>query len=118
MTIENDPAYIERREWLEENREYYVEAQEIFKDPQAMRGYLNILRIKTMEAYRYDPFQHPDSAAVGLLVKMQENLKEVFSSMEFIEEYEDRQKAQIAAVRAAEGIQPEGTGEFQTDKLG
>lgn len=118
MTIENDPGFKERRQWLEANRPHYIEAKKLFDDPKAVRGLLNVIRIKVLPAYRFNAFEHPEAAAVATLTQVQEAFRGLFSDMDFIEEYEERQEQQLAAVRAEVGNQPGGIEAQQDAELG
>jgi predicted transcriptional regulator len=118
MTIETDPSFIENRKWLEENRKHYLDTKQLFEDPERCRGLVMLIANASMPLFRFDAYKHNEAAAVQELATFREKFRPLLNDLQFIEDYEERQEQQIAAVRAAEDGQPEGKGVDSEDELG
>jgi hypothetical protein len=118
MTIENDPSYIERRKFLEDNRPKYIEIVNTLNDAKQVRGLINAIRMAVMPIYRYDPYDSPNSAAIAGIVQVQSAFHTLFADMEFVEQYEETQAEQMAAARASEGLSPQGQTDPSDGELG
>ena len=97
---------MELRRWLDDNAAEYEEAQKILRSPKKMLEWLKALQAKASDIMRYDPFIHPDSAAVGVVCATQERFAGMFEDLDFLQEYEDRKDRFMKAVRAIGGLEP------------
>lgn len=118
MTTENDQKQLIEalRLWLEENLGSYKEASKILKDPEQVRGFVKSIAAKMSGALRYDPYNHPPEAAVFELAKLHERLGGVLSDIDFLDEYEEKQKRYKDAIRAFVDGKPKGESEFTPDE--
>ena len=97
------------REWIEENRADYEQASTILRDPAQVRGFVKTIAAKVSGALRYDPYTHPPEAAVAEIARLQERLGGVLSDVEFLDEYEEKKKRYMDAIRALVGEESQDT---------
>ena len=115
MTIEK--GTIEAlRDWLDENRGAYTEASLILDDPMRVRGFMKSIAAKVSGALRFDPYNHPPEAAVAEVTRIQERLVGVLEDIEFLDEYEEKKKRYVDAIRVVARQEPKGTPDGHSDK--
>ncbi len=107
MTIETNERITALQDWLERGRGMYKEGLRNLSDPLAVRGLLKAILAKTGGALRFDPYRHPPEAAVAELTAIKERLGGVFSDIEFLEEYEEKQEEYKREIAALTGKAPE-----------
>jgi hypothetical protein len=96
------------REWLEGERGNYQMALAVLKDPVRVRGFVKSIIAKVDSAMGYNAYHHPPVAAVAELSKLQERIGPILEDMEFLDEYEEKKKRYLDAIKAAVVEEPEG----------
>ena len=105
-----NPEIKELRKWLDDNRAAYLEAQAILGSSERMLEWLTSFRDKASDIMKFDPFIHPDSAAVGVVCAARERFGGVFDDIEFLEEYEEKNRrfrAEILAMSGDDDLAPD-----------
>ena len=102
--------------WLEENKANYAQALTVLSDQANVRLFVKSLAAKMAGALRFDPYTHPPEAAVAEIAKLQERLGGVLEDIDFLDEYEEKKKRHIDAVRAFVNQEPRGNLDSQPDE--
>ena len=97
----------ELREGLEDDEVEYRLARKLVDSPDAAIKFLDGLRMKMLPLMTYDPDIQPPHSAVAVVSSMQERLGGVFQDLQFIADYQERQKEYKAHVKAHVGIEDE-----------
>jgi hypothetical protein len=96
------------QKWLEDNRANYQMALNILADPVQVRGFVKSIISKVDSAMGYSPYKHPPEVAVAELARLQERLGGVLEDVEFLDEYEEKKKRYLDAIKAAVAEEPKG----------
>jgi len=107
----------EQREALEKDEIQYRKARQLLESPEKVVEFLQSLKARMLPLMKYNPDTQPTHSAVAVVASMQERLAGVFQDLQFIEDYEERQKEYKANVKAHVGIEdsPDHLGEGSTD---
>ena len=91
-------------------------ARQILDDPEQVRGFVKSLAAKMSGVLRYDPYNHPADAAVFEIAKLKERIGGVLTDIDFLDDFEEKQKRYHSAVRAFVNLKPQGEPVPQPDK--
>jgi hypothetical protein len=97
----------ELRKGLEDDEKNYRMARKLVDSPDAAIKFLDGLRMKMLPLMTYDPDTQPAHSAVSVVSCLKERLGGVFQDLQFIADYEERQKEYKAHVKAHAGIDEE-----------